>query len=98
MDLVDIIGGIIAVVVVCACLVLIAAIAIITIVLAVYAAVYTVALFHILFIEPVIFDTYSLFTIPYNQVWAIASMYPLYYWPLAALDIIGAYEGAFGRK
>ena len=66
----------------------------IIIVLSFYTASYTVALFHILFIEPAIFNTYSLFTIPYNDILVIANMHMFFYWTVAVIYFIGLLEGA----
>jgi hypothetical protein len=66
---------------------------IIMVILSLYVAAYTVALLHILIVEPIIFDTYSLFTIPYNDILAIANMYVFYHWAIAVLYFIGLLEG-----
>jgi hypothetical protein len=63
-------------------------------ILSFYISSYTIALFHILIVEPTIFDTYSLFTIPYNDILAIANMYIFYYWTIAMMYFVGLLEGA----
>lgn len=60
-------------------------------VLSLYAAAYTVALFHILFVEPMIFNTNSLFTIPYNKIWAMANMHLAFYWIVTLVYIMGGF-------
>ena len=62
-----------------------------------YAAAYTTALLHILFVEPIIFDTYSLFTIPYNDVASIAIQY-WWYWVLGVLYFVAMLSKAGKKK
>jgi hypothetical protein len=58
-----------------------------------HAAAYTIALFHISIVEPVIFDTYSLFTIPYNDILVMANMYGLFHWTVTMVYCIGLIGG-----
>ena len=95
MDALDVLGGIVVVALFGAGLLLFTVLGIMLVVLSFYASAYTVALFHILFIEPVIFDTYSLFTIPYNQIYAIALLHELYYWALAVVYMFGITERGY---
>lgn len=67
------------------------------IVLVLYMSAYTVALLHILFVEPMIFDTHSLFTIPYNEIYAMSQMYQIVYWIVAFIYMLGISEGIFGK-
>lgn len=71
--------------------------AIIAIVLSLYAAAYTVALLYILFIETVTFNTHSLFTIPYNEIWIMANMCPPLYWLVALTYLLGG-MGTIGKS
>lgn len=93
MDIGDIIPGIIVIATFCGIAILLAVIGFVVIVLVIYTSAYTIALFHILLIEPVIFDTHSLFTIPYNEIWAMANMHQIYLYVLAALYMLGLAEG-----
>lgn len=92
MDALEVLGWIAVVILAGAGLLLLIVIGFVLAILSFYASAYTVALFHILFIEPVIFDTYSLFTIPYNQIYAMALLHELYYWALAIVYMIGITE------
>ena len=67
-------------------------------ILSLYAAAYTVALLHISFVTPTIFDTHSLFTIPYNEIWTMASMYPFFYWPLTIVYFIIGLKQTSNKK
>lgn len=93
MDLLDVLQAIIMISIVVGAIGLYLIWGFIIIVLSFYVAAYTVALLHILFIEPVIFNTHSLFTIPYNDISTMANMYIPLYWIIVLMYFIGLLEG-----
>lgn len=93
MDLEDIITTIIPIVIIAGLISFMLIWGLILFTVSFYVAAYTVALIHIIFVEPVIFDTHSLFTIPYNEIWIMANIYPLFYWLVALTYLFGGMEG-----